>query len=60
MKQQPDGIFISQDKYVQDILTKFDFRTIRSASTPIEANKALVKDEDGIDVDEHLYMSMIG
>ena len=60
VKQQPDGIFISQDKYVQDILTKFDFRTIRSASTPIEANKALVKDEDGIAVDEHLYRSMIG
>ncbi|GJY18985.1 putative ribonuclease H-like domain-containing protein [Tanacetum coccineum] len=25
VKQQPDGIFISQDKYVVDILKKFDF-----------------------------------
>ncbi|GJZ47518.1 hypothetical protein Tco_0601350, partial [Tanacetum coccineum] len=31
-----------------------------SASTPIEAHKALGKDEEGEDVDVHLYRSMIG
>ncbi|GKG12581.1 copia protein [Tanacetum coccineum] len=31
VKQQPDGIFISQDKYVADILKKFDFLSIRTA-----------------------------
>ncbi|GJX66189.1 putative ribonuclease H-like domain-containing protein [Tanacetum coccineum] len=60
VKQQPDGIFISQDKYVADILKKFDFWSIRTATTPIESNKPLVKDEDGIDVDVHVYRSMIG
>ncbi|GJT09386.1 putative ribonuclease H-like domain-containing protein [Tanacetum coccineum] len=60
VKQQPDGIFISQDKYVADILKKFDFWSIRTASTPIESNKPLVKDEDGEDVDVHVYRSMIG
>ncbi|GJX13093.1 putative ribonuclease H-like domain-containing protein [Tanacetum coccineum] len=59
VKQQPDGIFISQDKYVADILKKFDFLSIRTATTPIESNKPLVKDEDGIDVDVHVYRSMI-
>ncbi|GKD75080.1 hypothetical protein Tco_1333362, partial [Tanacetum coccineum] len=54
-KQQPDGIFISQDKYVADILKKFDFCSIRTATTPIESNKPLVKDEDGVDVDVHVY-----
>ncbi|GKA94526.1 putative ribonuclease H-like domain-containing protein [Tanacetum coccineum] len=49
VKQQPDGIFISQDKYVADILKKFDFCSIRTATTPIESNKPLVKDEDGVD-----------
>ncbi|GJT78313.1 putative ribonuclease H-like domain-containing protein [Tanacetum coccineum] len=39
VKQQPDGIFISQDKYVADILKKFDFWSIRTATTPIESNK---------------------
>ncbi|GJU41030.1 putative ribonuclease H-like domain-containing protein [Tanacetum coccineum] len=60
VKQSTAGIFISQDKYVKDILNKFDFRTIKPATTPIEAHKALGKDEEGEDVDVHLYRSMIG
>ncbi|GJU78811.1 putative ribonuclease H-like domain-containing protein [Tanacetum coccineum] len=60
VKQQPDGIFISQDKYVADILKKFDFCSIKTATTPIESNKPLVKDEDGVEVDMHEYQSMIG
>ncbi|GKE22066.1 putative ribonuclease H-like domain-containing protein, partial [Tanacetum coccineum] len=55
VKQKEDGIFISQDKYVGKILKKFGFSSIRSASTPMETNKALTKDEDGEDVDIHLY-----
>ncbi|GJR23594.1 putative ribonuclease H-like domain-containing protein [Tanacetum coccineum] len=55
-----DGIFISQDKYVADILKKFDFSSVKTASTPIETNKALHKDEEAEDVDVHLYRSMIG
>ncbi|GJS76463.1 putative ribonuclease H-like domain-containing protein [Tanacetum coccineum] len=58
--QRDDGIFISQDKYVADILKKFDFVTIKTASTPIETHKALLKDEEAEDVDVHLYRSMIG
>ncbi|GJX43756.1 putative ribonuclease H-like domain-containing protein [Tanacetum coccineum] len=60
VKQQPDGIFISQEKYVADILKKFDFCSIRTATTPFESNKPLVKDKDGVDVDVHIYRSMIG
>ncbi|GJY67976.1 putative ribonuclease H-like domain-containing protein, partial [Tanacetum coccineum] len=60
VKQKEDGIFISQDKYVADILKKFDFATVKTASTPIETNKALLKDEEAEDVDVHLYRSMIG
>ncbi|GJX57567.1 putative ribonuclease H-like domain-containing protein [Tanacetum coccineum] len=60
VKQKEDGIFIRQDKYVGEILKKFGFSSIRTASTPMETNKALTKDEDGEDVDVHLYRSMIG
>ncbi|GJS91610.1 putative ribonuclease H-like domain-containing protein [Tanacetum coccineum] len=60
VKQQPNGIFISQDKYVADILKKFNFCSIRTATTPIKSNKPLVKDKDGVDVDVHVYRSMIG
>ncbi|GJS88693.1 hypothetical protein Tco_0771329 [Tanacetum coccineum] len=49
-----------EDKYVADILKEFDFWSIRTATTPIESNKPLVKDEDGEDVDVHVYRSMIG
>nr|GEX61518.1 uncharacterized mitochondrial protein AtMg00810-like [Tanacetum cinerariifolium] len=55
-----DGIFISQDKYVAEILKKFDFLNVKTASTPIETQKPLVKDEEAADVDVHLYRSMIG
>ncbi|GKD30147.1 putative ribonuclease H-like domain-containing protein, partial [Tanacetum coccineum] len=51
--QKEDGIFISQDKYVADILKKFDFTPVKAASTPIETNKALNKDEEAEDVDVH-------
>ncbi|GJY70320.1 retrovirus-related pol polyprotein from transposon TNT 1-94 [Tanacetum coccineum] len=57
--QRDDGIFISQDKYVADILKKFDFSLVKTASTPIETNKALYKDEEAEDVDIYLYRSMI-
>ncbi|GJS62461.1 putative ribonuclease H-like domain-containing protein [Tanacetum coccineum] len=60
VQQKEDGIFISQDKYVAKILKKFDFATMKTASTPIELNKALVRDEEADSVDVHLYRSMIG
>ncbi|GKB08806.1 putative ribonuclease H-like domain-containing protein [Tanacetum coccineum] len=60
VKQKEDGIFISQDKYVSKILKKFDFVSVKTASTPIETQKPLVKDEEASDVDVHLYRSMIG
>ncbi|GJS64404.1 putative ribonuclease H-like domain-containing protein [Tanacetum coccineum] len=60
VKQKEDGIFISQDKYVAEILKKFDFASVKTASTPIETQKPLVKDEEATDVDVHLYRSMIG
>ncbi|GKD63028.1 putative ribonuclease H-like domain-containing protein, partial [Tanacetum coccineum] len=57
--QKEDGIFISQDKYVDEILKKFGFSTMRIASTPMETSKTLLKDAEAEDVDVHLYRSMI-
>ncbi|GJR21133.1 putative ribonuclease H-like domain-containing protein [Tanacetum coccineum] len=42
-------LFIKKNK--SDIIT---------ATTPIESNKPMVKDEDGVDIDVHVYRSMIG
>nr|GEW57859.1 putative ribonuclease H-like domain-containing protein [Tanacetum cinerariifolium] len=55
VKQKNDGIFISKDKYVAEILKKFGLFEGKSASTPIDAEKPLLKDSDGEDVDVHTY-----
>nr|GEW00124.1 hypothetical protein [Tanacetum cinerariifolium] len=60
VKQKQDGIFISQDKYVAKILRKFGLTDGKSASTPIDTEKPLLKDLDGEDVDVHTYRLMIG
>nr|GEV15124.1 hypothetical protein [Tanacetum cinerariifolium] len=58
--KKKDGTFISQDKYVAAILKKFGFIKVKTASTPMETQKPLLKDEDGEEVDVHMYRSMIG
>ncbi|GJQ98246.1 putative ribonuclease H-like domain-containing protein [Tanacetum coccineum] len=60
VKQREDRIFISQDKYVAEILRKFGFTDVKTASTPMDTKKPLLKDSNGDDVDVHLYRSMIG
>ncbi|GJV33570.1 putative ribonuclease H-like domain-containing protein [Tanacetum coccineum] len=60
VQQKKKGIFISQDKYVHEILRKYNYTDVKSASTPTDLEKPLVQDGDAADVDEHLYRSMIG
>ncbi|GJR44995.1 hypothetical protein Tco_1313098 [Tanacetum coccineum] len=59
VQQKEDGIFISQDKYVAEILKKFNYTNVKSASTLVDLEKPLVKDGDDDDVYVHLYRSMI-
>nr|GEY96478.1 hypothetical protein [Tanacetum cinerariifolium] len=58
--QKKDGIFLSQDKYVGDILKKFGYSDVRSADTPIDKENPWGKDGPGKDVELHLFRSMIG
>ncbi|GJR90565.1 putative ribonuclease H-like domain-containing protein [Tanacetum coccineum] len=51
VKQKTDGIFISQDKYVADMLKKFDLASVKTTITPMETKMALTKDEEVDDVD---------
>nr|GEU93606.1 hypothetical protein [Tanacetum cinerariifolium] len=55
VKQKKNGIFTSQDKYVAKILKKFGLTEVKSASTPIDTEKPLLKDPDGVDIDIHIY-----
>ncbi|GKB28469.1 putative ribonuclease H-like domain-containing protein [Tanacetum coccineum] len=63
VQQKEDGIFISQDKYVAEILKKFNYTDVKSVLTPVDLEKPLVKDgdadADANDVDVYLYRSMI-
>nr|GFA06709.1 copia protein [Tanacetum cinerariifolium] len=52
VKQKPDGIFIRQDKYVAEILRKFGLTDRKSASTPIDTEKTLLKDPDALRLDD--------
>nr|GEZ01317.1 hypothetical protein [Tanacetum cinerariifolium] len=58
--QKEDGIFLSHDKYIGDILKKFGYSDIRSSNTPMDKDNPWGKDGTGKDVDLHLYRSMIG
>nr|GEY34494.1 hypothetical protein [Tanacetum cinerariifolium] len=60
IKQLSDRIFISQDKYVKDMLKKFDIKSVRTATTPYEVPKHKSKDEPDDAVNVHLFRSMIG
>nr|GFA69592.1 hypothetical protein [Tanacetum cinerariifolium] len=60
VKQLPDGIFISQDKYVKDMLKKFDMESVRTATIPYEVPKHKSKDEPDDAVNVHLFRFMIG
>nr|GEX84238.1 hypothetical protein [Tanacetum cinerariifolium] len=60
VEQRKEGIFLSHEKYAGDILKKFSFSSVKSASTPMETHKPLSTDVAGTDVDVHLYRSMIG
>ncbi|GJY60732.1 putative ribonuclease H-like domain-containing protein, partial [Tanacetum coccineum] len=50
----------NQDKYVAEILKKFNYTDVKTASTLVDLEKPLVKDEDADNVDVHVYRSMIG
>ncbi|GMJ14865.1 hypothetical protein HRI_005155700 [Hibiscus trionum] len=60
VRQSSDGIFISQRKYVQDVLMRFQMNECNSVSTPVEFGLKLHKDQEGKKVDITLYKQIVG
>jgi hypothetical protein len=60
MKQLQKGTFISQTKYIQDILKKFGMKNAKPIKTPMGTNGNLNLDTGGKSVDQKVYRSMIG
>ena len=60
IRQQHNGIFISQEKYLKDVLRKFGMQDCKGVKIPMPTNGHLCTDENGIDFDQKVYRSMIG
>ena len=60
VNQRNDGIFISQTKYIKDLLKKFDMVDCSPASTPMSTATKLDEDKKGKSVDISSYRGMIG
>ncbi|CAL5423091.1 unnamed protein product [Camellia sinensis] len=58
--QSSDAIFLSQRKYAQDILAKFQLQHCNSVGTPIDLGLKLTKDPEGKKIDNILYKQMVG
>ena len=60
IKQLKHGTFVSQGKYIKDMIKKFGMSDSKVISTPIETNGNLDSDASKNLVDQKLYRSMIG
>ena len=60
ISQNPNGIFINQSKYANEILKKFGFDSCDAVDTPMIERSKLDEDDVGIPVEQTKYRSMIG
>jgi hypothetical protein len=60
IKQMDHGTFVSQDKYLKDILKKFNMENCKPNKTHMTTNAYLNLDVEGKPVDQSLYHFMIG
>jgi hypothetical protein len=60
IKQLKNSTFVSQDKYIKDMLKKFGMEDAKSISTPMWTNGSLDSDTSGNMVDQKMHRSMIG
>ena len=60
IKQETNGIFICQDKYIKDLLKKYKMNEAKIMATPMHPSSYLDKDENGKTISEKEYRGMIG
>ena len=59
IKQMKNITFVSQGKYIKDMLKKFGMDDVKAISTPIGRNENLDSDVSGNMEDQKMYQSMI-
>jgi hypothetical protein len=60
VKQMKQGTFVHQDKYMKDLMKKFNMAELKLVSTPMSMAIALDPDQNGDAVDQREYRSIIG
>jgi hypothetical protein len=58
--QIENGIFISQDKYVKEMINKFQMEENKPMSTPMVNGCKISLEDDSPKVDQTMYRSMVG
>jgi hypothetical protein len=58
--QRSEGIFLSQEKYLREMLKRFQMEDSTPRSTLMVTRCKLSKDDDSLDVDQSSYRCMIG
>jgi hypothetical protein len=60
IRQSNQGIFISQTKYIREMLKRFGMEDCKLVITPMQTSCKLRKNDDSKSTDQRQYMSMIG
>jgi hypothetical protein len=60
IRQSNQGIFISQTKYIREMLKRFGMEDCKLVVTPMQTSCKLRKDDDSKSTDQRQYRSMIG
>jgi hypothetical protein len=60
IRQRNQGIFISQTKYIREMLKRFGMEYCKPVITPMKTSCKLSKDDDSKSTDQRKYRSMIG
>jgi hypothetical protein len=60
IRQRNQGIFISQTKYIREMLKRFGMEDCKPVITPMQTSCKLSKDDDSKSTDQRQYRSMIG
>jgi hypothetical protein len=60
IRERNQGIFISQTKYIREMLKMFGMEYCKLVTTPMKTSCKFRKDDDSKSTDQRKYMSMIG
>lgn len=60
VKQTEEGIFISQTKYIREMLKRSEIDKAKEINSPMGTSQKLENDESGNSVDQKLYRGVIG